>query len=143
MLDERWHEDCSKPGSSLKACNRFPAIRGINSEQDYKKMSEENTQEMVASQKVEDVFQRLVKSALAEYGKTTWGQKHQESVVYGLIAHETGNDAGDLAEGQIAPYVRRMLNASAFAQWMEKHVKGFEREKKSEKLATKFASFEV
>ena len=109
---------------------------------------EEKTPRVLEAEKA---FQAAVKVALETYGKNTWGQKHSIYVIAAMIADDQGAPVEDIllesketkALTPMMEQISRVVNPSAFAQWLDKHVKGFKREKQGEKLATKFASFEV
>lgn len=91
----------------------------------------------------QEKFQSAVNEACKLHGKTTWGQKHSEHVLLACLAEETGAEAKDLAESEGWKLAKRVINPSAFAQWMEKHVEGFKRETKKEKADSIVKGFKL
>lgn len=81
----------------------------------------------------QETFQTLVKEALSLHGNNKWGSDHSMHVINGLYAIECGAEAKDMAETDAAKLAKKVVNPSAFAQWMESNVKGFKRETKKEK----------
>ena len=91
----------------------------------------------------QESFQKAVKEALQAHGQNKFGQKHQEHVWAELIAEETGAEAKDIREQEWFKLACKTLNASAFAHWMGKHVKGFKRETKGSKTASIVKGFSL
>lgn len=91
----------------------------------------------------QEKFQALVREACAKHGQNTWGQKHSMHVIVGMFAEETGASVADLENSEAAKLASKVVNPSAFAQWMAKHVEGFERQTKKQATASALAEFKL
>lgn len=88
-------------------------------------------------------FEQAIREALAKYGQNTWGAKHSCYVIAASVADETGANIDDLLNSDSYKVWMKVVNPSAFAQWLETNVKGFVRQKHQRGAGDTFAGFSL
>lgn len=89
----------------------------------------------------QETFQNAIRESLKLHGQNKWGNKHSEHVMACMMASETGAEVKDILESENFKLAAKVINPSAFAQWMENHVEGFKRETKGEKVKKILSDF--